>query len=265
MQTLRRGNIQLPVETTYDVDFVLEIARIEQAIDVPSTAVLIDVYRSASPTLFAETMLRDLPTARTVSSVLSLTPGVATTPPLYGTTGEVAFGGTQGSNGFTVDGVSLTESSVGNQWSDVDYNWLQQVQVIGLGASAEHGGFTGAVANGVLRSGSNRLSGLGEWLVTRPNWSGSNLADYPSGQNRPVPPRTILDWWDVNGQAGGPVVRDRVWVFGGAKTLHHAFREFDYAGPGRTTQRTSRALVKLDAAPGRSMRCRASSRPTTTM
>ena len=88
--------------------------------------------------------------------MLSLTPGVTTTTPLFGYVGEVAFGGTQGSNGFSVDGVNLTESSLGDQWSQVNYNWLEQVQVVGLGAPAEYGTSTGAIVNGVLRSGSNR-------------------------------------------------------------------------------------------------------------
>ena len=176
LEDVRRAGIQLPVETTYTVNFTLPVAGVATRVEVPARGAPIDVRTAASPTVFSEPMLYDLPTERTLQSVLSLTPGVTTTTPLYGYVGEVAFGGTQGSNGFSVDGVNLTESSLGDQWSQVNYNWLEQVQVIGLGAPAEYGTFTGAIANGVLRSGSNRVHGMGDWLTIRPSWTATTSA-----------------------------------------------------------------------------------------
>jgi hypothetical protein len=236
----------LPVETTYDVNLSLPIAGVSESVDVRARAALIDVRSAATPTVFDTALLHDLPTARTLQSVLALTPGVVTSGPLYGVVGEVAYGGTQGSNGIAVDAVSLTEGYLGDQWSEVNYNWLEQVQVVAPGAPAEYGGFTGALANGVLRSGSNRVSGLGEWLNIRPNWTGNNLAHFPSDSPEPPPPRTILTWWDLNGQAGAPLIRNRLWVFAGANLLHHDYRPFGYGGPASTQERTSRAVTKVD-------------------
>ena len=231
LESRSRAGIQLPVETTYTVNFTLVVAGVATSVEVPAHGALIDVRSAATPTLFREQMLYDLPTQRTLRSVLSLTPGVTTTTPLFGYVGEVAFGGTQGSNGFSVDGVNLTESSLGDQWSQVNYNWLEQVQVVGLGAPAEYGTSTGAITNGVLRSGSNRVNGMGEWLTIRPSWSGNNLGDYPEDLEEPLPPKTIQGWWDLNGQAGVPLVRDRLWLFGGASHLRHEYRNFGYDGP----------------------------------
>ncbi len=238
----------LPVETTFTLNLTLAVAGVVAAVEVSARGALIDVRSAATPTLFVEPMLHDLPTGRTLQSVLSLTPGVTTTTPLYGYVGEVAFGGTQGSNGFSIDGVNLTESSVGDQWSQVNYNWLEQVQVVALGAPAEYGTFTGAVANGVLRSGSNRVHGMGEWLTIRPSWSGNNLGDYPEDLEEPVPPKTILGWRDLNGQLGTPLVRDRLWLFGGASRLRHEYRGYGFDGPGSTDERTGRLIAKVDAA-----------------
>lgn len=242
-----RVGIQLPVETTYTVSFTLVVAGIATNVEVSAHGALIDVRSAATPTLFREQMLYDLPTQRTLRSVLSLTPGVTTTTPLFGYVGEVAFGGTQGSNGFSVDGVNLTESSLGDQWSQVNYNWLEQVQVIGLGAPAEYGTSTGAIINGVLRSGSNRVNGLAEWLTIRPSWSGNNLGDYPAVLEEP-PAKTIQGWWDLNGHAGVPLVRDRLWLFGGASQLRHEYRNFGFDGPDGTDERTGRLIAKIDGA-----------------
>ena len=241
----RRTDIPLPVETTYSVTLQLPIAGVTAAIEVEARQALIDVHSSAISTIVDEPMLHDLPTDRTLRSVLGLAPGVTTTP--TGGGGEVSFGGTQGSNGFTVDGVNLTESSLGDQQAQMHYNWLEQAQVTGLGAPAEYGGSTGATINGVLQSGSNRLAGMGEALTIRPNWTGDNLASYPSAQNKPIPPKKILSWWDANGQLGGPIVRDRLFAFGGYSERHHEYRQYGFAGPGSTDDRTTRMLAKIDA------------------
>lgn len=134
----KRPGIQLPVETTYTIDMRLLVAGVVERVDVPAHAALIDVRASATPTVIGEAALHDLPTERTLQSLLSLAPGVTTAPPLYGIGGEVAFGGTQGSNGLTVDGVTLNESLRGFQWSQVHYNWLEEAQVVGAGAPAEY-------------------------------------------------------------------------------------------------------------------------------
>ncbi len=241
-----RRDVALPVETTYDVNLVLTVAGVSESIDVHARAALLDARNSATPVTFESAVLHDVPTARTLQSVLALAPGVVTSAPLFGVVGEVAYGGTQGSNALAVDGVSLTEGFLGEQWSQVNYNWLEEVQVVAPGAAAEYGGFTGALANGVLRSGSNRTSGLAEWLTIRPNWTGDNLDGFPAGSPKPTP-RSILAWWDLNGQVGAPIVRDRLWVFGGANTFHHDYRPFGYAGPDATEERTSRVIAKIDA------------------
>jgi len=244
----RRDDIDLPVETTYTVTLSLGVAGVATRVEVPARPALIDVRTSGTPVLFDNEVLHDVPTGRTLQSVLGLAPGVTTTTPLFGYVGQVAYGGIQGNNGFSVDGVNLTESWMGAQWSQINYNWLEQVQVVALGAPAEYGTFTGAIANGVLRSGSNRVTGMGEWLTTRPSWTGDNLGDYPDDIDKPIEAREILQWWDLNGQAGLPIVRDRLWLFAGASQLRHEFRPYGVTPPGSRDEKSGRFITKVDAA-----------------
>jgi hypothetical protein len=247
--TARRLNIVLPIEATFTVSIRLEIEGVAEHVDVRAAPALMDTQTSATPVRFDEPLLHDLPVDRTLNSILGLAPGVTTSSPLNLYVGEVAYGGTQGSNGFTADGVNLTEALLGNPWGSVHYNWLESAQITALGAPAEYGSFTGAIMNGVLRSGSNSVRGLGEWLTGRPGWTADNLEHFPAGSPKPISPETILSWWDVNGQVGAPIVKDRLWTFGGFSGVHHEFRSFGYAGPGSTDQRTKLAMLKVDAAP----------------
>ena len=58
-----------------------------------------------------------------------------------------------------IDGVDVSDPEAGTIWVFANHNWIQEVQVIGLGANAEYGGFTGVASNSLFRSGSNMFHG----------------------------------------------------------------------------------------------------------
>ena len=62
------------------VTLQLPIAGVTAAVEVGAHQALIDVHSSAITTIVDEPMLHDVPTDRTLRSVLSLAPGVTTTP-----------------------------------------------------------------------------------------------------------------------------------------------------------------------------------------
>ena len=40
-----------------------------------------------------------------------------------------------------------------------------------------------------------------------------------------------LEWWNLSGQVGGPVLRDRAWFFGGVDYYRQSYRSFGFTGP----------------------------------
>lgn len=231
---------RLPVETTWTVDFRLELRTIAEHVDVEAPTPIVDVTTAAAPAIIDRALLQHVPTGRTLTAVMNLAPGV---------TDDVSFGGQQNSNGMTIDGVSLVEPVLGRVWGSVQYNWLDAVQVVALGAPAEYGQSTGATVNGVLRSGSNRFAGLGEYVAAVPTWTGRNTDTLEPQFRTQFAPRNLQSWWDVNGQLGGPIARDRLWFFTGFGLVREHYRPFGYAGPEQAERDEPQALVKLDAAP----------------
>jgi hypothetical protein len=239
----QRPGVRLPVETTWTVDFQLEVSPMQETVDIVSAAPLVDVTTGSTPARFERELLQNLPTGRSLESVLNLAPGV---------TDNVAFGGTQvSSNSYSVDRVSTVETLQGKAWTPVPYNWLESVQVVALGAPAEYGQFTGALTNGVLRSGSNRFSGLGEFIAYVPDWTADNTKELNPTLQAAFTPKELLESWDANGQVGGPLQRDRLWFFAGLGTIRERFRPFGYSGPASTDRTEPSALVKVDSAMGR--------------
>ena len=59
-----------------------------------------------------------------------------------------------------MDGVDTRDPEGGSAWTFFNQNLIEEIQIGGLGAPAEYGGFTGAIINTVTKSGGNAFSGL---------------------------------------------------------------------------------------------------------
>ena len=85
--------------------------------------------------------------------------------------------GAQGSygNALLLDGVDTRDPEGGSAWTFFNQNLIQEVQIGGLGAPAEYGGFTGAVINTITKSGGNAFSGLFSLRYTGDSLAGDNI------------------------------------------------------------------------------------------
>lgn len=146
-----RGGVRVIASATLIIDVELAIAPLIERTQVELSRPLVDVTSASVNFHLGEPLLRGLPTSRTFADLINLVPGVA---------GDQAFGGSKRSNGLYIDGVDTTESSEQNAWLRFTQNWLQEVQVAGLGADAEYGLSTGVTAYGLVKSGTNRYTGL---------------------------------------------------------------------------------------------------------
>src|SRR6185503_14046739 len=216
------------------IDFRLDLASVRSQVDVRPSSPMFDVTSSSAPTVLDQQLLQHLPTSRSVVDLINLAPGIAKAF-APGAPGNIAFGGTQGSNGLLVDGVNVTDPEDGAPRAVPNYNWIEHVQVVALGANAEYGRTTGAIVDAALNSGSNRPAGLAEYRATRPGWDADNTND-PT-----FAPRKIRSSWDGDIQFGGPIRHDRVWVFGGGWHSANVNRPAGLTGPDDTTEQASAA------------------------
>jgi hypothetical protein len=117
----------------------------------------------------------------------------------------LAYGGTQErQNAFTLDGVNVADAGAGQHWILPAVQWMQEIQVAGLGAAAEYGGFTGGIINGVTKSGGNEFHGEAEIYYQPESWTSDND---PENDNE------VFKFSDVAVSLGGPVVKDKLWYF----------------------------------------------------
>jgi carboxypeptidase family protein/TonB-dependent receptor-like protein len=223
---VRRENVTLTLGNTTDVAVTLTVETVTETLEVYGEAPDIDVSSPATTVNLADSYLQNLPTERFQPGVLNLAPGINQ---------DSAYGGAESSgNSYQIDGVDVSDPEGGSPWAFVNYNIIQEAQLVGLGAPAEYGGFTGVVFTSVTRSGGNQIKGLAEFLFTNDALTADN-SDIPG-----LTP-TIKKAWDSTLQLGGPLIRDRLWYFASAQ-----YQSFDQSngGPIRT-ERDPRAFGKL--------------------
>ena len=216
-QTVERPGIELPPGFTSTVDVQLGIAPVAEAVAVNAAPPVVDVRSSASPSLIGRQLLDNLPLGKYVTGYVNLAPGV---------TVNVAFGASSGANPISMDGTSGNNPGWGDPGAYPNPLWLEAIQFTSVGASAEHGEYTGALINAISRSGSNRYSGLGQYWTTRPNWTSKNRGSLPPSLAQRFKPLQVLERWEGVAQMGGPVTQDRLWFFGGIDYYTDAWRPF---------------------------------------
>lgn len=244
--TVKREAIQLAAGATLRIDLQLEVARVSESTTVTRASPVVETTSAAASTYLDDALLQNLPTVRQQPESINLIPGVEE---------NVAFGGTQYSNALLVDGVAVSEPKLGSSFQTLlfNYNWIQEIQAVALGANAEYGEFTGLAANSIVRSGANRFSGLGEYWMNHPSWVWSNTAALAAEQRYAFRSTEILTHWDSSAQVGGPLARDRLWFFGG---FQYVKREDLPAGLGGAANRarSPKMIGKLTAAPSATVR-----------
>lgn len=203
----RTGDVALGAVLT--VDQVMEIASLAEIVEVNAAL----PPPASSPVggfnLKTEQYTR-LPLGRTPFFVAELAPGLTDNTP-NGT--QVTIGGAFAyDNVFLVDGVDVNDNVLGQPNNLFLEDSIQEIQVLTSGLSAEYGRFSGGVVNVITRSGGNRYSGGLRVNLSNPSWSEETPYEKARGTTRASKLSPVYQ-----GTLGGPIVHDRLWVFGGVR------------------------------------------------
>lgn len=127
------------------------------------------------------------------------------------------LGGNDRGNAFTVDGISqgdvygLNDTGFSSRSSTpVPYDAVRETQVQFAPFDVDYSNFTGCAINVVTRSGTNDYTFGGFFEYSNSDMRGDTLT--VDGVDRPVAPIQPEERWGV--YLGGPVIRDRLFLFG---------------------------------------------------
>jgi hypothetical protein len=228
---------------TIVADFTLKVGGVSENIEVRAAAI-VDVKSAATQTNLSSDLLTLMPIySSTSTGLLNAAPGVNSSS-AYGAQGSYG-------NALLLDGVDTRDPEGGSAWTFFNQNLIEEVQIGGLGAPAEYGGFTGGIINTVTKSGSNAFSGLFAMRYTNDSLASSNVGQDLLDENPTLGDAVITKKLsDYTVQLGGPIRKDKAFFFG---SIQRYSALTDPAGPVANSQDISpRFNMKLTLQPSTS-------------
>ncbi len=210
---------------TVTVDFSLKVGGVTENVEVVGTASTVDVKSSATDTNLSGDLLTAMPIySATATGLLNNAPGINSSS-AYG--GQASYG-----NALLLDGVDTRDPEGGSAWTFFNQNLIEEIQIGGLGAPAEYGGFTGGIINTITKSGSNVFSGLFSVRYTSHNLASKNVTQDMLDDNPNLGLADITNKLvDYTVQMGGPIRQDKAFFFA---SIQRYSADYDPTGP-RTT------------------------------
>ncbi len=179
----------------------LNLAKGGEEITITEVKPAVDVRRVQSGAVLTRETLRDIPNqGRSYQGASALAAGVT------GGSNPNVRGAFNDGNQFYVDGVNNTDPMTGTFSQNMNFDAIEEVQVITGGMDAEYGRSLGGAINIVTRSGGNTFHGDAQFLYTN-----KSLQVYTLLPDEPEPADYFGTSLALN--LGGPIIKDKLWFF----------------------------------------------------
>ena len=218
--TIRREGIRLTAGFTATVNADLPLGALEETITVTGASPLVDTRNVRQQSVITSELLETLPSAgKGIGSLIRLIPGMTGGSDSGGASGiyssnTAATATVHGKGSFKLsyDGMQTNNmSGTGNVSYVINPATVQETTIETGGISAESNASGGSV-NMVPREGGNLFSFSLDGMFSNDSLQGTNLSDDLLARGVSTTNK-VLNLYDVNPTAGGPLRRDRLWFF----------------------------------------------------
>jgi hypothetical protein len=214
--TVVREGIQVGLGFLASVNVQLGVATLQETVTVSGESPVVDTQNTTIQNNFTSEMLKSIPNARDIWSLIAEAPGMTVSRfdvggSTAGTqTGYTAYG-TGGQNRVQLDGTNTTEST-GAAGFYYDYGAFEEVSFGASNAADAQMPTPGVMVNTVLKSGGNEVHGDLYFDYENEDLQGNNIT--PELKAKGVGEGTrIMKYFDPNFNLGGPIKKDKLWYF----------------------------------------------------
>lgn len=197
-----------------DLTVTMRVTSIQEEVVVTATPPLIDKTSTDTSYYFSDKDLEKIPVqSRNVVDVSKFTPGVTgvrvNTRRGVSTQGQPSFRG-EGEEGNTwvVDGLAISGVRLKNAGVHINYDSIDEIQIISDPFSPEYGPAFGGIVNMVTKSGSNEFTGEFSLVFTN-----KSLQSSRQKQLAIVSEPAFFSNYNFFLNIGGPLVKDKLWFF----------------------------------------------------
>ncbi len=229
-----QSNITLTVGAQQQLNISLKVGEIAQVVEVTEAAPQVQLSSSTISSEINSKQILEMPlNGRSWNDLAALVPGVnaieSQVPFENGAIrGNRGFGnqltisgGRPTQNNYRLDGNSITDYAMGGPGSVLGVNLgvdaIQEFAVVTGNYSAEYGRTSGGIVNAVSKSGTNTFHGDVYEFFRNQALDANDFFSNAAGQ-----PRTLYRRNQFGAAAGGPIKKDRTFIFGDYEGIRQA-------------------------------------------
>jgi hypothetical protein len=229
--SVKRDGVELAGSFTATVNAELRVGGVAETITVTGQSPIVDVQGTNQQAVLNAEVLAALPTGRSAASVAVLIPGIQSLVSARGPANPMDVGGVgalsntyltiHGSNyldqRMSVDGMQVRNilgSGNANNFAP-DMASTQEVVIDIAAGSADQ--FTGGVrVNFIPKEGGNTFRGSFFATGANESFQADNITDELRARGL-TDPNALYMQYDINPTVGGPILRDKLWFYVGAR------------------------------------------------
>ncbi len=211
-KTVTREEVIVRVGMTITINIAMEVTALEEAITVTAASPVVDVEQTKIAVIMDKELLKNIPMARDLYDIVNAAPGAVTESQTYRRTSSI-HGGTVRGNTYAFDGVNMNDPVVMYPLTNINFDVMDEVEMVTAGHPAEVGYTDGGYINVVTRSGGNMLSGGAVVYYTNEDFAQQLWGDEQLSALGVVKPSVDKSWLDGSVTIGGPILADRLWFF----------------------------------------------------
>jgi hypothetical protein len=217
-KTSTREEVIVRVGMVVTIDITMEVTALEEQITVTAASPVVDVEQSKISVVMDKDLLKNIPMARDLYDIVNAAPGAISEGQSYRRTSSI-HGATVRSNTYAFDGVNMNDPVVMYPLTNINFDVMDEVEMVTAGHPASVGYTDGAYINVVTRSGGNQFSGGAVLYYTS---QGMNQQLWPEEEISAFEvSKPAVDKLNFDGSAtiGGPIITDKLWFFSNARYL----------------------------------------------
>jgi hypothetical protein len=222
--TVKREGIELTTAFTANVNADMKVGSVEETITVSGASPIVDTQNVVQKQTSTREEMDALPTDRNFVSFAAMTPGVFVTGVSQNVGGSIpetgmnltVHGSRNADSLVMVDGMPIINGSGqgGLQYGNYLNNSLAQEITFQTGGNSAEFERASVMSNFIPKEGSNSIRGSFQARFTNESLEANNLDSTQISQGLKSA-NLVNKIWDLNPVIGGPIVKDRMWFYGG--------------------------------------------------
>jgi hypothetical protein len=210
--TYKQTGIPITAGASPNIDITMQVSSVSNVIEVSASGPIVDTTRTDQGSTLSYNAVRNLPlVSRNPFNFILQQPNVSGRGNTeFGVPRKLNANGFNGRINYQLDGSNNVQSDrAGIRLLPISQTWVQEVQAVNNGFAPEFGNTVGTVFNTVTRSGTNEFHGEAAYLFRR-----TPMSARPAllAEGRPTPEVNVDSFF---GDAGGRIIRDKLFFFGG--------------------------------------------------